>query len=168
MKLEIDLCFKSKKWPNHAIQKIKPMLKLVTLEALKTIKASDLCKTLAFSLLFVSDIEMKKYNSKFKDKACATNVLSFPAENFLKTDLTNFKREYLYLGEIIFSFETIKKESAQQRKIFNEHLLHLFTHAFLHLLCYVHKTKKDRERMEKLEILILKKFGIKNPYEIDL
>ena len=87
MKLEIDLCFKSKKWPNHAIQKIKPMLKLVTLEVLKTIKASDLCKTLAFSLLFVSDIEMKKYNSKFKDKACATNVLSFPAENFLKTDL---------------------------------------------------------------------------------
>ena len=168
MKLEIDLCFKSKKWLKNNIYKIKHTVMLLVSEILKTIDAPNLCKTLFFSIFFVSDSEMKKYNMNFKNKNSATNVLAFPTEDFSNTNLENFYREHLYLGEIIFSFETIKKESIQQHKSFNDHLLHLFVHAFLHLLCYVHENKEDREEMENLEISILKKFGIKNPYEIDL
>ena len=165
MQIEIDLHFKSKKWPKDSISQKKTMFSKIALKALEAIKATKLCRILNFSMAFISDTTMKKHNLKFRNKTQTTNVLAFPAEEFLKSDLKKFKMEYLYLGEIIFSFETIIKESKQQNKSFEDHLLHLFLHGFLHLLCYVHDNAKNRESMEKLEILILKNFGIKNPYE---
>ena len=165
LQIEIDLHFKSKKWQKDSILQKKIVFSKIALKTLKTIKANKLCKILNFSITFASDAIIKKYNLKFRNKAQATNVLAFPAENFSKSDLKKFKAEYLYLGEMIFSFETIIKESKQQHKSFEDHLLHLFLHGFLHLLCYVHENAQDRKHMEQLEISILKNFGIKNPYE---
>jgi probable rRNA maturation factor len=164
MKFEIDLCFNCKKWPKNIILKDKKIFELLSIEIIKAIKAINLCKTLSFSTVFVSDEEIKQYNLKSRNKNSATNVLSFPTENFSKKDLKKFQRENLFLGEIIFSFETIKKESEEQNKNFQDHLRHLFIHSILHLLGYAHKEKKEREEMEALEILILEKFGIRNPY----
>jgi len=166
MKPEIDLQFKSNKWPKNAILKNKNKFSIFVLEALEVVKTTKLCKRLLLSLIFVSDAQIKKYNLKFKNKSSATNVLAFPTENFSKADLKKFKMENLFLGEIFFSFETIKKESEQQHKSFDAHLFHLFTHAFLHLIGYVHDSKETRDEMEELETSILKKFNIKNPYEI--
>jgi probable rRNA maturation factor len=164
MKLEIDLCFESNKWPKKIILKDKDLFNLLTQETMRAAKAVNLCKTLSLSLIFVSDAKIKKYNSKFRNKNSATNVLSFPIEDFSKSGLTKFKGEFIYLGEVIFAFETIKMESDEQDKKFQDHLLHLFIHSMLHLLGYEHDAKKERKEMEKLEIKVLKKFGIENPY----
>ena len=71
----------------------------------------------------------------------------------------------IFLGDIIFSIETILKEAKQDNKSIENHLTHLFIHAVLHLLGYDHGTEKQAEKMENLEILILSNLQIDNPYK---
>ena len=72
--------------------------------------------------------------------------------------------QYLLLGDIIISYETLQKESLAQRKEFHDHLSHLILHSILHLIGYDHQEEKMAIKMESLEIKILKKLGLPNPY----
>ena len=108
-------------------------------------------------------------NSQFRDKNKATNVLSFPSmdENLIRK--VGIKKAigpspYLLLGDIIIAYETLQKESLAQKKKFRDHLTHLILHSILHLIGFDHEDKKMAEEMENLEIRILKKIGIANPY----
>ena len=95
-------------------------------------------------------------NSCFRKKKSATNVLSFSSNSkFNKT---------LFLGDIIFSIETILKEAKRDNKTVENHLIHLFVHAVLHLLGYEHETEEQAKKMENLEIKILSNLQIDNPY----
>ena len=75
----------------------------------------------------------------------------------------NLKNEF-FLGDIIFSIETICREAKRDNKSVNNHLIHLFVHGVLHLLGYDHKTEKEAKKMENLEIQILETLQINNPY----
>ena len=59
----------------------------------------------------------------------------------------------------------VEKEAIEQRKKVAEHWQHMIIHSCLHLYGYDHIEHEDVEIMENLEILILKKIGIKSPYE---
>ena len=116
---------------------------------------SNNSKTL-ISISFSSDKKVKELNNSFRKKRLATNVLSFPS---------NFKfNKTLFLGDIIFSIETILKEAKRDNKSVENHLTHLFIHAVLHLLGYEHETEEQAEKMENLEIEILSNLQIDNPY----
>ncbi len=95
-------------------------------------------------------------NNCFLNKNSATNVLSFPSKH-LANDI-------LFLGDIIFSIETILKEAKIDNKSAGNHLIHLFIHAVLHLLGYDHETEEKAKKMENLEIKILGSLKIDNPY----
>ena len=96
-------------------------------------------------------------NSCFRKIKAATNVLSFPS---------NYKfNNILFLGDIIFSIETILREAKRDNKSVENHLIHLFIHGVLHLLGYDHGTEKQAEKMENLETLILTNLHIDNPYK---
>ncbi len=69
------------------------------------------------------------------------------------------------LGDIVLAFETIAREAVEQNKDFSAHLTHLLVHGTLHLLGYDHENDQEAQEMEGLEIEILKKMGINNPYE---
>ena len=113
-------------------------------------------KTL-ISICFSGDKRVMELNNYFKEKNSATNVLSFSS---------NYKsKDTLFLGDIIFSIETILKEAKRDNKSIENHLTHLFIHAVLHLLGYDHGTEKQAEKMENLEILILSNLQIDNPYK---
>ena len=50
-------------------------------------------------------------------------------------------------------------------KPFADHVCHLLVHGTLHLLGYDHEQDDEAEQMETLEIGILKKLGIADPYQ---
>ena len=112
-------------------------------------------KTL-ISISFSGDKKVKELNNSFRKKRSATNVLSFPS---------NYKfNNTLFLGDIIFSIETILKEAKRDNKSVENHLTHLFIHSVLHLLGYEHETEEQAEKMENLEIEILSNLQIGDPY----
>lgn len=169
--INIDLTLKSKKWLNE--KNIENFIKktckeLVLLTDLKKILTKNF--ELEISVLLVSDNQIKKINQQFRQKNKATNVLSFPSldENLVRK--IGIKKavgsdQYLLLGDIIIAYETLKKESLAQKKNFHDHLTHLILHSILHLIGYDHEDDEMANIMEALEVKILKKLGIVNPYQ---
>jgi probable rRNA maturation factor len=60
--------------------------------------------------------------------------------------------------------ETVYREADEQGVPVAHHVQHLVVHGILHLLGYDHISAEDAECMEALEISILSKLGIPNPY----
>ena len=107
------------------------------------------------SIALVDDKEIQFLNKKFRDKNKATNVLSFPSNGPAPI-----------LGEIILSYETLKKEAEELLIPFKHHLIHMLVHGFLHLQGFDHQTDEDAAAMEKLEVRVLSDLNIDNPYKI--
>jgi probable rRNA maturation factor len=106
------------------------------------------------TLRFVNMAEGKKLNMAFRKKDTATNVLTFPYE-ITKSNVH---------ADIIFCLPVLQKEAKVQGKTLKAHLAHLIVHGCLHAQAYDHETKKDAEKMEVLEVQILKRMGFPNPY----
>ena len=109
------------------------------------------------SLCFSGDKQIIQLNKTYRKTSSATNVLSFPSYSHSK--------DALFLGDIIFSIETICREAKRDNKRISNHLTHLFIHGVLHLLGYDHKTLEQAKKMENLEIQILETLQIENPYK---
>jgi probable rRNA maturation factor len=173
--LNLDIEIKSKKWlqenfldltlTENFFQKTAEFL--ISHTALKQYLKADY--HLEISILLMSDAQIKKINHQFRKKNYPTNVLSFSSLdekeiNKIGIETIIKNKKFLFLGDIIFSYQTIKKEAFEQNKIFQNHLTHLFLHALLHLIGYDHEDEKMAEIMELKEITILKKLKIANPY----
>lgn len=149
-KPHINFIFSTKKWKD-----IGPLLKEeIGLALEKTAEAlnSDFSQK-DVSLVLTSDKDVQNLNKTYRHKDKPTNVLSFPSVQ---------KDE---LGDIVLAYETVMKEADDLGISPLHHTLHLIVHGFLHLLGYDHKSKGEAEKMETLEIEILKALNIQNPYE---
>jgi probable rRNA maturation factor len=111
------------------------------------------------SIALSSDAEVAALNAQYRGKEKPTNVLSFPA---------GFGAPAGFLGDIILAEETVSREAKDQATPLIHHVQHLVVHGVLHLLGFDHETSIDAERMEALEIGILNKLGIANPYTGEL
>jgi probable rRNA maturation factor len=115
-------------------------------------------KTLAggqVSVVLADDAALQDLNARFRAKDKPTNVLSFP------------DGEAPPGGGIALSFETIAAEAKAQGKPFVNHAKHMILHGFLHLLGYDHDKPRAARLMERLEIAMLARMGIPNPYLIE-
>lgn len=125
--------------------------------------------------LFTDDNEIQLLNKTYRGVDRATNVLSFPSDSIdnVYGDTLNDGGEedeqyccnICILGSIAIAYETVARESIEQSKELNDHLSHLVVHSVLHLLGYDHMSEASAEQMESIEIKVLSKLNIKNPYE---
>ncbi|MEM7401361.1 MAG: rRNA maturation RNase YbeY [Pseudomonadota bacterium] len=109
-------------------------------------------------LRIVDESEVKTLNLKYRQIDKATNVLSFPAE---VPSQVNIK----FLGDIVICAPVVVSEAKEQTKNINDHWAHLLIHGLLHLQGYDHIEENDANKMESLEVEILKSLKIGNPYE---
>ena len=68
------------------------------------------------------------------------------------------------LGDIVIAYETTEREAAAEGKTFEHHLVHLAVHGYLHLLGYDHESDRDAKKMERLEVAILARLNVPDPY----
>lgn len=117
-------------------------------------------KEIIIELILTNDTAIQEVNKTYRGFDKPTNVLSFAAFDPSTISL----QTALLLGNILLSFNTIQNEAIQQEKSFHDHVCHLLIHGCLHLMGFDHETDQDAEIMEPLEVSILEKFNIKNPY----
>ena len=110
------------------------------------------------NIRIVNDKEMISLNKKFRNKNSSTNVLSFTNEDISSSHTGD-------LGDIAINYNFIKRESKEQSKTFDDHMIHMLVHGIYHILGFDHKDDEMAEFMEKKEIAILKKLNIDNPYK---
>ena len=116
------------------------------------------------AIRLTDDEEVEALNRDFRNKARSTNVLSFPALD--TDDLERLPVDApLVLGDVVIALETTLAEAKAEAKTPEDHVSHLVVHGMLHLLGYDHQTDKDANFMEQLEINVLNRLGIRDPYE---
>jgi probable rRNA maturation factor len=102
--------------------------------------------------------EIQTLNKSYRHQDKPTNVLSFESDLPVEIDEA-------ILGDVVICTEVVAEEATAQNKTFDEHLTHMAIHGTLHLLGYDHIKSEDAKQMENLEIKILEKIKIANPYE---
>jgi probable rRNA maturation factor len=107
------------------------------------------------TVLLSSDKKLKQLNRDFRGKDRPTNVLSFPAP----------ENAGGYRGDIAIAYGVTRREATAAGKGFADHASHLVVHGILHLAGYDHETARDAQIMEPLEVKILKRLGIGDPYK---
>ena len=106
----------------------------------------------------VDKAEIQNLNKTYRHKDKPTNVLSFPSDLPIEIDES-------ILGDVVICADVVASEAKVQNKTFDHHLTHMAIHGTLHLLGFDHIKESDANKMESLEIRILEKFEIANPYE---
>ena len=104
------------------------------------------------TLRIVGAREGRLLNHQFRKKNRPTNVLSFP-----------YGRGG---GDIVLCHPVIAREARGQGKTLAAHYAHLVVHGVLHLRGHDHEDKQQASRMERREILILRRLGFGNPYTV--
>jgi probable rRNA maturation factor len=104
------------------------------------------------NILLANDESLKALNRNFRGRNKPTNVLSFAGD------------WRGHLGDVAIAYETAAREARVQRKNLSAHAAHLAMHGVLHLLGYDHQEAHAATAMESLEISLLAKLGIVDPY----
>ncbi len=100
--------------------------------------------------------ESQALNRQYRHKNAPTNVLSFPAGIELP--------EAQVWGDVVICAPVVEREAADQGKRYPDHFAHMVVHGVLHLLGYDHQSAGEAVEMERLEIEILDRFGVSDPY----
>ncbi|MEK7610070.1 MAG: rRNA maturation RNase YbeY [Patescibacteria group bacterium] len=105
------------------------------------IKNAILGSKYSLNLIFTNSVKIKKLNTIYRDKECATDILSFPLSN--------------NEGEIYISPREAKTEAKKNDRPYENFIAFLFIHGCAHLKGHDHGAI-----MEGIEEKIRQKFGI--------
>lgn len=158
----VDLVVEDPRWAEHDFSGLAEKVCVATLSHLNLLGGNH-----EIAVLACDDARIKNLNSDFRAKPQATNVLSWPSVDLApETEgmMPELPENAAELGDIAIAYETCKSEATAQNKVFTDHISHLLAHGTLHLLGYDHVREKDAVLMEGLEVQILAKLGIADPY----
>ena len=145
-------------WEDRVIKSFEKKIKKTLQQIFDSSKFRFSKNNILLSILFSGDKQVAELNKYYRSINEPTNVLSFPSTQ-IKT------KDKIFIGNIVFSSQTIINEAERENINLEDHLIHLFIHGVLHLLGYDHETEDDASIMENLEIKILKNLNIDNPYK---
>ncbi|MEL6573096.1 MAG: rRNA maturation RNase YbeY [Pseudomonadota bacterium] len=162
--MTVDCIIEDMRWNDLALENLATQASDATLDRLGLEPS-----IFDISLLACDDARIAVLNADFRDKPKATNVLSWPSAE--RAAMTPGEMPVLpapgpeaELGDIAIAYDTCAKEAADQRKSMSEHVTHLLVHGTLHLLGFDHENSPDAALMEGLEVEILGKLGLPDPY----
>lgn len=160
-----DIITRDRNWTDKDIEKYKRVFNKITKETFDHLKIKiKPNQHVELTLSLVEDNEIQKLNSEYRKKDKPTGVLSFSMFKRGKFVKELEKYSHLSLGEIFLSIKSIEKQAEEREVSVRDHIIHLFLHSLLHLLGYEHGTTYKANKMEGIEVEILKKFGVRNPY----
>ena len=108
----------------------------------------------------VAPRESRRLNKYWRGKDKPTNVLSFPAP---VTPAAH--ADSVPLGDLVICADVVRQEAERDGKKIDAHWAHMVIHGALHLAGYDHERgERDRMKMERREIAVLRSFGYGNPY----
>ena len=147
----VDILVESVRW--RAKRGVRALLRRALAEAAATVSTSDA----ELAIVLTDDSAIRRLNRQWRGKDEPTNVLAFPT-------LEPPGGADRLIGDIVIAYQTLAREAAAEGKPFGHHLAHLAVHGFLHLAGHDHGTDREAAAMEGLEIAILARLGIPNPY----
>jgi probable rRNA maturation factor len=116
----------------------------------------------------VGEQESRELNRAWRGKDKPTNVLSFPAPPLPAGRGPRSRHEsagHRPLGDLVICARVVRHEASRDGKPLEAHWAHMVVHGTLHLAGYDHEQgRRERLRMERREIAVLRSFGIGNPY----
>ena len=121
------------------------------------------------TIRYVDEKDGRALNLAFRQKDYATNVLTFVHES-VASPFAGRKAKQLpknYAADIVICAPVIAREAREQKKPVAAHHGHMVIHGMLHAQGFDHEVEVDAAAMEATEIALLKRFRIKNPYEIE-
>ncbi|HEU4928014.1 MAG TPA: rRNA maturation RNase YbeY [Vicinamibacterales bacterium] len=129
------------------------------------------------AIALVTDPHIRKLNKQYRGKDYATDVLSFPAEDFrLEPEATRlraaryseagsrggvasaFRRKVA--GDIVIAAGVAKRQAREAGHSYRAELRVLALHGFLHLLGYDHDAPDDHGRMARAEARLRRRGGL--------
>jgi probable rRNA maturation factor len=115
----------------------------------------------------VAERESQRLNKLWRGKDKPTNVLSFPAPALPAPSPKRGSSRVaaLPLGDLVICAPVVRQEAQRDGKPLEAHWAHMVVHGALHLAGFDHERgERDRRKMERREISVLRSFGIRNPY----
>ncbi|MGN7678934.1 MAG: rRNA maturation RNase YbeY [Anaplasma sp.] len=106
-------------------------------------------------IVLAGDTLLQELNYRYRKINKTTNVLSFNYEDLAPN---------CCLGEIYLSIDQIVLEAQEMEVEVTAHFSHMLIHGMLHILGYDHEEHAAQEEMQSMEIKLLEKLGISNPY----
>ena len=127
---------------------------MLNLKELKTSKIfkEDISK-ITFDIAFCLDKTIKEINKTYRNKDCATDVITFSL--FADDKNAIIIRKKADLGQIIVSLETAKKQAIENKHSIKKEILTLICHGILHLLGFDHLTKSDYDFVVSIQNKII-------------
>lgn len=126
-------------------------------QRLRAWAARALLGPVSATLRLVDADEGLELNLGFRDRAYATNVLSFPY---------GIDEQGCRSGDIALCWPVVCREAREQGKALHHHCAHLVIHGMLHLQGLDHVGDDQAQVMEALETRILAGLGITDPYRV--
>ena len=121
------------------------MRSLVRKAIFNTLTYEGFPKDAEVSVTFTDNEQIKELNSQYRNKNCATDVLSFPM--FDANESIDFMIEPVPLGDIVISLERAEVQGHHLFHSIYHEVAFLSVHSTLHLLGYDHETSKEDEEV---------------------
>lgn len=122
------------------------------------------------NILLTDDKGIQEMNRQMRDLDAPTDVLSFPAVEFIKAgDFSIAEQDVaahfdvnsgeLLLGDIMISLQRLQKQAKEYNHSVKREYAFLITHSMLHLSGFDHMMEEERVEMEQMQEEILQSIG---------